>query len=139
MQQKLQANAEAMEFANRELAELTSGSSRTERDAVIVVDKGERGGQGAAQLSGHRRDLAAAVPVPRWRREGPRPARISRGDRAADRVKTGRDVDMTLSTAQPQLNATPPELLALDITVVGRGAGFPGQPGRQQGGANGQA
>ena len=29
---------------------------------------------------------------------------------------------MTLSTAQPQLNATPPELLALDITVVGRGA-----------------
>ena len=29
---------------------------------------------------------------------------------------------MTLSTAQPQFNATPPELLALDITVVGRGA-----------------
>src|SRR5438874_887860 len=45
---------------------------------------------------------------------------------------------MTLSTAQPMLNATPPELLALNITVVGRGAGAvaanapagqPGQPG----------
>jgi hypothetical protein len=38
-QQKLQANTEATEFATRELADLTSGSSRTERDAVIVVDK----------------------------------------------------------------------------------------------------
>ena len=47
---------------------------------------------------------------------------------------------MTLSTAQPQLNATPPDLLALDITVVGRGtmAGEPaaGQPGQRR---NGQA
>ena len=41
---------------------------------------------------------------------------------AAIEQKSGEDwtdVDMTLSTAQPQLNATPPELLALDITVVG--------------------
>ena len=45
MQQKLQANTEATEFATRELAELTSGSSRTERDAVIVVDKGEPAGK----------------------------------------------------------------------------------------------
>ena len=29
---------------------------------------------------------------------------------------------MTLSTAQPQLNATPPELLALDVSVIGRAA-----------------
>ena len=44
---------------------------------------------------------------------------------AAIEQKSGEDwteVDMTLSTAQPQLNATPPELLALDISVVGRGA-----------------
>ena len=42
---------------------------------------------------------------------------------AAIEQQTGEDwtgVDMTLSTAQPQLNATPPELFALDITVVGR-------------------
>ena len=54
---------------------------------------------------------------------------------AAIEQKSGEDwtgVDMTLSTAQPQLNATPPELLALDITVVGRGAvaaTLPQQPG----------
>jgi hypothetical protein len=39
LQQKLQANAEATGFATRELGELTTGSSRTERDAVIVIDK----------------------------------------------------------------------------------------------------
>jgi hypothetical protein len=39
LQQKLQANTEATAFATRELGELTSGSSRTERDAVIVIDK----------------------------------------------------------------------------------------------------
>ena len=45
-------------------------------------------------------------------------------------------VDMTLSTAQPQLNATPPELLALDITVVGRGA-VANLPQQGQGGGMG--
>ncbi len=49
---------------------------------------------------------------------------------------------MTLSTAQPQLNATPPELLALDITVVGRGAMAANAAGTGQdraAGASGQA
>ena len=45
MQQKLQANAEATEFATRELTELTSGSAGTERDAVIVVDRAGQGGR----------------------------------------------------------------------------------------------
>ena len=45
IQQKLQANAEAAEFATRELTELTSGSARTERDAVIVVDRAGAGGK----------------------------------------------------------------------------------------------
>lgn len=44
LQQKIQSNTAATEFATRELAELTSGSTRTERDAVIVVDKGEQPG-----------------------------------------------------------------------------------------------
>src|SRR5205085_11131550 len=41
LQHKLQANAEATEFAQRTLNELTAGASRTERDAVIVVDKAD--------------------------------------------------------------------------------------------------
>ncbi|MHC5539654.1 DUF4140 domain-containing protein, partial [Singulisphaera rosea] len=42
LQQKLQANTEAVEFAERQLNELSAGSSRTERDAVIVVQKARR-------------------------------------------------------------------------------------------------
>ena len=89
IQQKFQANAEATEFATRELGELTAGASRTERDAVIVVDKEEPGGQGPAQLPGRRRDLAAPVPLPRRLGEGPGPARVPGGHRAAD----GRGLD----------------------------------------------
>jgi hypothetical protein len=39
---QLQANAEAAGFARRQLAELSSGTSRVERDAVIVVNKTRR-------------------------------------------------------------------------------------------------
>ena len=39
LRQQLQANTEAAEFARRQLAELSAGSSRVERDAVIVVHK----------------------------------------------------------------------------------------------------
>src|SRR5262249_6488330 len=39
LQQKQQGNQEQLDFVTRKLAELTAGSSRTERDAVIVVDK----------------------------------------------------------------------------------------------------
>src|SRR5262249_51699188 len=37
--QDIQTNSEQMEFVNRKLQELTAGSSKTEFDAVIVVDK----------------------------------------------------------------------------------------------------
>ena len=33
------------------------------------------------------------------------------------------DVDLVLSTAQPQLNAAPPELAALEVGVAARGGG----------------
>ena len=39
LRQQLQANTEATEFATRQLAELSAGTSRVERDAVIVVHK----------------------------------------------------------------------------------------------------
>ena len=39
LRQQLQANSEATEFATRQLAELSAGTSRVERDAVIVVHK----------------------------------------------------------------------------------------------------
>lgn len=66
LQHELEANSEAAAFAQRELGELAAGASKTEREAVVVVD-------------------------------------------------------LVLSTAQPTLNAAPPDLFALDITVAGRG------------------
>jgi Domain of unknown function (DUF4139)/N-terminal domain of unknown function (DUF4140) len=121
LQQKLQANAEATQFATRELGELTSGSSRTERDAVIVVDKAEPLGKVRLNYL-----VTAVTWRPQYRfRAGAEKDQVQLEYLAAIEQQTGEDwtaVDMTLSTAQPQLNATPPELLALDITVVGTGA-----------------
>jgi Domain of unknown function (DUF4139)/N-terminal domain of unknown function (DUF4140) len=130
VQQKIQANAEAVEFATRELTELTSGSARTERDAVIVVDRAGAGGKVRLNYL-----VTDATWRPQYRfRAGAENDAVQLEYLAAIEQKSGEDwtgVDMTLSTAQPQLNATPPELLALDITVVGRNAGLananPGQ------------
>ena len=131
IQQKLQANTAATEFASRELGELTSGSSRTERDAVIVVDKGEPAGKVRLNYL-----VTAATWRPQYRfRAGAEKDPVQLEYLAAIEQQTGEDwtaVDMTLSTAQPQLNATPPDLLALDITVVGRGAMNASQPGQPQ-------
>ncbi len=130
VQQKLQANTEATEFLTRELGELTSGSSRTERDAVIVVDKGEPAGKVRLNYL-----VSAATWRPQYRfRAGTEKDPVQLEYLAAIEQQTGEDwtgVDMTLSTAQPQLNATPPDLLAMDITVVGRGAMAGNQPGQQ--------
>ncbi len=122
VQQKVEANAEETAFAERELGELTSGSSRTERDAVIVVDRAGAGGKVRLNYL-----VGGATWRPQYRlRAGAENDPIQLEYLAAVEQQTGEDwgdVDMTLSTAQPQLNATPPELLALDITVIGRGDG----------------
>src|SRR5262249_26819675 len=141
IQQTLLANAEANDLASRELKELSAGASKTERDAVIVVDKEDpRAGQVRLNYL-----VGAATWHPQYRfRAGSEKDPINLEYLAAVEQKTGEDwigVDMTLSTAQPQLNATPPDLLALDIAVIGRGAMMtgrpPGQPGQQPAGMAG--
>jgi Domain of unknown function (DUF4139)/N-terminal domain of unknown function (DUF4140) len=121
LQQKVQANTDATQFVTRELTELAAGSSRTERDAVIVVDRADGGGTVRLNYL-----VTAATWRPLYRfRAGAEKDPVQLEYLAAIEQQTGEDwtgVDMTLSTAQPQLNATPPELLALDISVVGRAA-----------------
>jgi hypothetical protein len=135
LQQKLQSNTEATQFASRELAELTAGSSRNERDAVMVVDRPGRAGKVRLNYL-----VTAATWRPQYRfRAGAEKDPVQLEYLAAIEQQSGEDwtgVDMTLSTAQPQLNATPPELLALDISVVGRGmvAGNQPQPAQQAAG-----
>jgi Domain of unknown function (DUF4139)/N-terminal domain of unknown function (DUF4140) len=118
IRQQLQANSEATEFAKRQLTELSSGISRVERDAVIVVQK-SRPEAGTVRL-GHL--VGAANWWPQYRLRGAAddaPVRLEY--LAAVVQQTGEawpDVRVTLSTARPSLDAAPPELLPLKLDVV---------------------
>lgn len=119
LRQQLQANAEAVEFAKRQLVELSAGSSRVERDAVIVVHKA-RAEAGAVRL-GYL--VGAAGWSPQYRLRGTAdngPVRLEA--LAAVTQQTGEDwpdVRVTLSNARPSLDAAPPELLPLKMDLAG--------------------
>src|SRR5207247_4695664 len=118
LQQQLQANTEQSEFAKRQLAELTSGVQRTERDAVIVVDKANAAA-GTVRLN----YLVGAVA---WRpqyklRAGKDKDPVSLEYLASVLQQTGEGwtgVALALSTAQPMLNAAPPELKSLEVSAI---------------------
>lgn len=129
LQHQLADNAQAIAFAQRQLAELAAGASKTEREAVIVVDK-------VNAAAGHVR-LSYLVGAANWHpvyklHAGAGKDPVQAEYLAAIEQQTGEDwtgVDLVLSTAQPTLNAAPPELFALDITVAGHGAPNAGPAG----------
>jgi hypothetical protein len=136
IQHQLDTNKEQMDYIKRKLKELSAGSSKTERDAVIVVDR-EAGKGGKVRLN-------YLVDSVTWR-----PHYKLRASKASEPVQidymaalvqqTGEDwngVQLTLSTAQPLLNAVPPDLQRLELTVVAR-ASVPAQPGPGGGGGFG--
>jgi hypothetical protein len=119
IQQRLQADTEAVEFATRQLAELSAGSSRVERDAVIVVHKA-RPQAGTVRL-GYL--VGSASWSPQYRlRGGAADATVRLEYLAAVFQQTGEPwpgVRVTLSTARPSLDAAPPDLLPLKMAVAG--------------------
>ena len=122
LSQQLQANTEATEFATRQLAELSAGSSRVERDAVIVVHK-TRPEAGTVRL-GYLVGAANWWPQYRLRGAGADNAPVRLEYLAALTQQTGEawsDVRVTLSTARPSLDAAPPELLPLKMAIAGHG------------------
>jgi uncharacterized protein (TIGR02231 family) len=118
LQQQLQTNQEQSKFIERQLQELASGSTKTEHDAVVVVDK-QNAAPGKVRL--HYLVNAAS-----WRpqyklRAGKAKDPIALEYLAAIEQNTGEDwsnVNLVLSTAQPMLNAAPPEIKMLEVTVV---------------------
>jgi uncharacterized protein (TIGR02231 family) len=123
LQHKVQILTEKMEFARRKLNELTASPSRTEQDAVIVVD---RANAGATKVR-----LNYLVEAASWHpqykvragKEGKDPVRLEY--LAGVTQHTGEDwtnVNLVLSTAQPMLNSAPPELQKLNVVAVPRGA-----------------
>lgn len=123
-----------IEFCKRKMSELGSGSGREERDAVIVVDR-EAGKGGVIRLN----YLVSAVT---WRPEYKlRAGKVSEDvqvDYQANlKQNSGEDwshVKMTLSTAQPMLNAAPPELCMLEPVLTARSIANNGGKGPMAGG-----
>ena len=123
LQQQVKANLEKAEFAQRKLNEVSTGAPKTERDAVIVVD---RVGAAAGKVR-----LNYLVSSATWRPQ----YKLRAGKAAKDQLQleylasvvqhTGEDwtnVNLVLSTAQPMLNAAPPDLQTLNVGVVHKGS-----------------
>src|SRR5205807_4615669 len=119
-----------LNFIARKMSELGRGSGRQERDAILVVDREMHQG-GKVRLN----YLVSSVT---WRPEYKvRAAKTNEAvevDYLANLMQhSGEDwnqVKLTLSTAQPMLNASPPELCMLEPTLAVRGApGGPPMPG----------
>ena len=128
LKQTIDADKERIAFLTRQLQEKSGGVSRTERDAVIVVDK--KAGVSTIKLN-------YLVSNATWKPQ----YKLRAATKALDPVvveylasvtqQTGEDwpgVNLILSTAQPLLNAAPPDLRILEVAV-----GTPGQPGLPMG------
>src|SRR5262249_12187627 len=121
LEQKLQDNSEQAAFVQRQLQELAAGSSKTERDAVIIVDK-KNGGPAKVRLN-YLVETASWHPQYKLR-AGKEKDPVQVEYLAAVSQQSGedwKDVKVTLSTAQPMLNSAPPDLKALEVTVLARG------------------
>ena len=119
LERKAVANIEATDFLKRQMNELSVGSNRTETDGVILVEKLDAPA-GSLKLN-YLVDQASWTPRYRLRANTPKdPVRLEY--LAAIEQQTGEDwtsADLTLSTAQPSFNATPPDLLPLDVSTSG--------------------
>jgi hypothetical protein len=132
IQEQKRLNDIQLKFNQRKMSELGRGGGRVEREAVLVVDR-EAGKAGKVRLN----YLVGSV--------GWRPEYKVRAGKATEDVRidylanltqhSGEEwgqVHLTLSTAQPMLNAAPPELSMLQPMLVHRGT--PGAPPMPTGG-----
>jgi hypothetical protein len=132
IQQQLQHNQEQIDFLKRQMKELTPATVKTERDAIIFVDR-QKGAAGKVRLN-YLVESVSWKPMYKFR-AGKGKEAVQVEYLAALMQQTGENwsgVDLTLSTAQPMLNAAPPELKTLEVTVMDR-SGVPmpggGKPG----------
>lgn len=118
LRQMIQANQESDQFLARKLSEVAGGTNRTERDAVITINKAN---QAPARIRLNYL-VSQASWTPQYKfRAGREKEAVQVEYLAAIRQQSGEEwsnVTITLSTAQPMLNAAPPELRALAMNVV---------------------
>jgi hypothetical protein len=119
-----------LNFIARKMGELGRGGGKVERDAVIVVDR-EAGQGGKIRLN----YLVGSVAWhPEYKVRAGKVSEEVQVDYLANLMQnSGEDwnqAKITLSTAQPMLNASPPDLCMLQPILVVRGApGAPPMPG----------
>ncbi|MBM3993268.1 MAG: mucoidy inhibitor MuiA family protein [Planctomycetes bacterium] len=120
LRQDAKALGETFAFLTRKLASISTGSSKIERDAVIVVDR-TKGAAGKVKLNYL---VDSVVWNPQYKlRAGKAADDVQMDYLAAMTQRTGEDwnnVELTLSTAQPMLNAAPLDLKALSVMVMPR-------------------
>src|SRR5207244_12206164 len=115
----------------RQRRERLAGRSNGERDAIIIVDK--------ANAAAGKIRLNYLVDAVNWRPQYR--FRAGKGENEQVRIEylagvmqqTGEEwnnVKLSLSTAQPLLNAAPPELRSLSVALMPKGAGNPGGGGQ---------
>jgi hypothetical protein len=124
LKQQLDETQGQIAFLKRLLDEKSGGAVRTERDAVILVDK--KVGAGTIRLN-YLVSNAAWRPQYKFRASGKDKDPITIEYQAAVEQKTGEDwvnALLTLSTAQPLLNASPPDLKSLAVVVGPPGSGM---------------
>ncbi len=125
LDQDLQRNKEQVEFCKRQMSQLSRGTSKTERDAVIVIDRDQ-------SVKGAKVRLNYLVDAVSWKpqyklRAGKNGESVQIDYLASLVQHSGENwnqVALALSTAEPMLNAAPPDLGKLEIVVVDR-AGVP--------------
>ena len=129
LKQQIQANQDKGEVAQRKLNNLSNGTARIEQDAVIVVEKSKAVG-GKVRLN-YLVNSASWIPQYKLRAGNATKDPVQVEYLAAVSQHTGEDwsnVNFVLSTASPMLNAAPPELQTLDVTVVPKINGPGGVP-----------
>ncbi len=134
LKKSLAETQEKLNFTKRLLAEKSGGVVRTERDAVIVVDK--PAGAGTVRLN-YLVNNITWKPQYKLRASTKADEPVAVEYQANITQQTGEDwndVLLTLSTAQPLLNAAPPDLRTLEVAIGGPAApppppGGPAMPG----------
>jgi uncharacterized protein (TIGR02231 family) len=120
LEQSVKANQAKAALVQRQMNDLAGGTVRSERDAVIVVDRGAKEAAGKVRLT-------YLVEQASWRpqyklRAGKSPKDpVQMEFLAAVSQHSGEDwadVKLVLSTAQPMLNASPPDLQTLRVAAV---------------------
>jgi uncharacterized protein (TIGR02231 family) len=119
LEQEVKANQAKAAIVQKKLSELATGTTRSERDAVIVLDRGA-GAAGTVRLS-YLVDQASWRPQYKLRAGKEIKDPVQMEFLAAVTQNSGEDwanVKLVLSTAQPMLNAAPPDLQSLRVAAV---------------------